>query len=102
MTKKLDHIHHLALQVEDIESSISWYRQNFLCEIAYQDDSWALLTFDNLSLALVLPNQHPTHFAITRNDPQNYGQPKIHRDGTSSVYITDPAGNNVEILKLAS
>ncbi len=101
MAKKLDHIHHLALQVDDIESSITWYRENFLCEIAYQDDSWALLNFDNLSLALVLPNQHPPHFAITRNDPQIFGQPRVHRDGTSSVYIKDPTGNNVEILKLA-
>jgi catechol-2,3-dioxygenase len=31
-------------------------------------------------------------------DPTVYGTPTQHRDGTSSVYLKDPDGNNVEIL----
>jgi catechol 2,3-dioxygenase-like lactoylglutathione lyase family enzyme len=101
MSNALDHIHHIALQVKDLEETILWYTKNFACQIAYQDNSWALLKFDNLSLALVQPDQHPPHFAITRQDITLYGTPVPHRDGTSSVYIEDPSGNNIEMLKLA-
>jgi catechol 2,3-dioxygenase-like lactoylglutathione lyase family enzyme len=101
MKNTLDHIHHIALQVKDIEQSVLWYTSSFSCEVSYRDDSWALLKFDNISLALVLPNQHPPHFAVTRNDITSFGVPVPHRDGTSSVYIQDPNGNYVEMLKLA-
>ena len=100
MTKPLDHIHHIAIQVKDIEESVLWYTSNLACEVAYRDDSWALLKFDNISLALVLTNQHPPHFAIVREDISVFGKPVPHRDGTSSVYIQDPTGNHVEMLKL--
>ncbi|GDX39294.1 hypothetical protein LBMAG20_15090 [Methylocystaceae bacterium] len=101
MTQPLDNIHHLALQVDDIEQSLSWYTSKFSCEIVYQDESWVLLKFSNISLALVLPNQHPSHFAVISENLEIYGLPKRHRDGTSSVYIKDPSGNNVEMLKLS-
>ena len=100
MKKTLDHIHHLAIQVKDIDKAVSWYREHFACEISYQDDTWALLQFDNISLALVLPEQHPYHFAVSRDDITSYGEPEPHRDGTSSVYIQDMDGNHVEMLKL--
>lgn len=101
MRKSLDHINHIAIQIQDIEQSVSWYTSLFDCEVSYRDESWALLKFDNISLALVLPSQHPPHFAITREDITSFGTPSPHRDGTSSVYIQDPSGNNVEMLKLA-
>ena len=101
MAKSLDDIHHLALQVNDIEKSIKWYLANFSCEVVYHDKTWALIQFGNISLALVLPNQHPIHFAVTREDASIYGRPVKHRDGTRSVYIEDPSGNNIEMLELA-
>ena len=101
MSNALDHIHHIALQVKDLEETILWYTKNFACQIAYQDNSWALLKFENLSLALVHPDQHPSHFAVTREDIKPFGTPVPHRDGTSSVYVEDPSGNHIEILKLA-
>ncbi len=60
-----------------------------------------MLKFANIHLALVLPNQHPEHFAITREDIVPFGTPFPHRDGTSSVYIHDPDGNHIEMLQLA-
>jgi len=101
MTKPLDTLHHIAIQVADIAKAIDWYTENYTCEIDYQDDSWALLKFANTSLALVLPEQHPYHFAIVTDKIDTYGKPVPHRDGTSSVYIKDPDGNTVEMLKLA-
>jgi catechol 2,3-dioxygenase-like lactoylglutathione lyase family enzyme len=96
----LDTMDHVAVSVANISETVKWYQQHFQCKVAYQDDTWALVEFANIRLAFVLPSQHPDHFAVL-GDPSVYGQPKKHRDGTSSVYIQDPNGNNVEILALA-
>ena len=55
--------------------------------------------FENIKLALVLPDQHPFHFAILKDDVESYGEPVTHRDGSVSVYIKDRSGNNIEILR---
>ena len=101
MTKPLDMIHHIAIQVKDIADAVTWYTDRYACEIEYQDDSWAMLKFANTSLALVLPEQHPYHFAIVTDDLSPYGKAVPHRDGTASVYIKDTDGNNVEMRTLA-
>ena len=95
----MDKIHHIAIEVKDIQASIDWYRENTKCEISYQDETWALLNYDNISLALVLPKMHPPHIAFEKYNAEDYGTLVPHRDGTSSVYIKDPSNNSVEILK---
>lgn len=100
MTKQLDIIHHIAIQVKDIKIAVNWYTKRFKCEVEYQDDSWAMLKFKNTSVALVLNGQHPRHFAILKEDISQYGEEVLHRDGTSSVYIKDNDDNSVEMLKL--
>jgi catechol 2,3-dioxygenase-like lactoylglutathione lyase family enzyme len=97
---KLDTIHHTAIQVKNIAHAVKWYKDSYKCEIEYQDDSWAMLRFSNISLALVLPDQHPYHFAILTDDLTPYGEAVPHRDGTSSVYIKDQDENHVEMLTL--
>lgn len=96
----LDTLDHVAVSVRDVTASVNWYTTHFKCRVVYQDATWALLEFGNVRLAFVVPEQHPPHIAIL-GDPSAYGEPKPHRDGTSSVYITDPDGTNVEILALA-
>jgi len=96
----LDTLDHVAVSVQDVAASVSWYTIHFKCRVVYQDETWALLEFGNVRLAFVIPEQHPPHIAIL-GDPSSYGDPQPHRDGTSSVYITDPDGTNVEILALA-
>lgn len=91
MEKLLDHAHHLAIQIQAIGQSIAWYTAHFDGAVSYHDARWALLKFDNVSLALVLPNQHPPHFAVPREEATSFGAPALHRDG-----------NNVAILKLAA
>ena len=98
MAPELDSIDHVAIPVEDIALSVEWYRRSFQCEIRYQDDSWALLEFRNMRLALVIPSQHPAHLGFVTPDAEKFGQLKTHRDGTRSIYINDPSGNSVEIL----
>jgi len=95
----MDKVNHVAIQVDDIDIAVQWYMQKFDTKLLYQDESWALIQFDNLSLALVLPNQHPPHFAIDNQEAEKYGELTKHRDGTSSIYIKDPFGNSVEIIK---
>lgn len=93
----LDRLHHVAIVVDDIATAVNWYRETFRCEIAYQDSTWALLRFENMGLALVIPEQHPPHLGFATPAAHNYPL-KRHRDGTESVYISDPAGNAVELL----
>jgi hypothetical protein len=97
-TGTLDALHHVAISVPRIAEAVEWYTQKFRCEIAYQDDTWALLTFANAQLALVIPEQHPPHLGFVTPDADKYGELKTHRDGTRSIYIADPAGNPVELL----
>ena len=97
---KLDRIHHIAVQVSDIEKSVEWYKAKFSCKVDYSDSSWALLRFANLSVALVTENEHPPHYAIERESISEFGKATTHRDGTRSVYISDLDDNTIEMLKL--
>ena len=93
-------IHHIAICVDDIVDALDWYCSTLNFEVEYQDDSWALLSFENTKVALVLPEQHPPHLAFEYNNASKFGELKTHRDGTASVYINDPFGNIIELLKL--
>jgi catechol 2,3-dioxygenase-like lactoylglutathione lyase family enzyme len=98
MPNQLDSIHHIAISVDDIAKAVDWYRKTFRCEIAYQDETWAMLKFANASLALVIPGQHPPHLGFVTPTAADYGELKTHRDGTRSLYISDCSGNAVELL----
>ena len=94
----LDAIDHVAVAVTDVGAAIEWYTKTFRCEVTYRDETWALLKFDNISLALVIPGQHPAHMGFVSGEADKFGPLKLHRDGTRSCYVEDPAGNSVEIL----
>ena len=94
----LDTIHHVAIAVRDLKVAVEWYRAHFHCRVSYQDDTWAMLDFANMKLALVMPEQHPPHLAFVNPEAERFGTLKTHRDGTRSCYVRDPAGNSVEIL----
>lgn len=94
----LDNLDHVAIPVEDIEVAVAWYRSQFCCEVAYQDDTWALLNFGNTRLALVTPGQHPPHVGFVSARAPELGPLTRHRDGTWSIYVKDPSGNAVEVL----
>ena len=92
-------IDHIAVQVEDIYEGCEWYREHFGANVLYFDQTWALLGFDNIKMALILPNQHQNHVAIEVN-PKKYPnlEFKQHRDGSNYHYLTDPWGNCVELI----
>ncbi|MBD3617925.1 MAG: VOC family protein [Chromatiales bacterium] len=95
----LDALHHVAIQVEDLDRALDWYRQHFRLEVVYRDPTWALLRLANIHLALVIPAEHPPHLALSHPDAARFGALTTHRDGTRSVYIQDSEGNTVEIMQ---
>ena len=82
-----------------IKNSVLWYKKMFKCEIEFEDDTWALLKFDNTKLALVVPEQHPPHIAIKRENIEDFGTPVKHRDGSESVYVESPDSNKFELIR---
>jgi len=96
---RLDRIHHVAVEVPDVAAAVAWYQARFACDLAYRDDTWALLRFENASVALVTRGEHAGHFGIEGPDPERFGAARVHRDGVRYVYLTDPGGNVVEVAK---
>ncbi|PIQ44158.1 MAG: glyoxalase [Gammaproteobacteria bacterium CG11_big_fil_rev_8_21_14_0_20_46_22] len=96
--KPSTHLHHIAISVDDIQTAIDWYQSHFGGEIDYQDDTWAILKYENIKLAFVLAHQHPPHIAFEVNRANIEGPLKNHRDNTESRYIRDPFGNVVELV----
>ena len=94
----LSFIDHIAVESTDINKSVEWYSKKFDCEIKHQDSTWALLGFDNISLALVTPGEHPPHIAIHDEGIIDLEERKVHRDGIGYVYNSDPDTNVVELI----
>lgn len=94
----LTYIDHIAVKSEDIKASVDWYIKKFNCQIKHQDETWALLSFDNISIALVTPGEHPPHFAVIDKSISDKKNLKTHRDGISYVYESDPDENVIELL----
>jgi|TARA_R110000803_G_scaffold184189_1_gene246525 catechol 2,3-dioxygenase-like lactoylglutathione lyase family enzyme len=92
----MEKIDHIAVVVTNINQAVNWYRNNRDCEVNYQDESWAELQFENIKLALVLPQDHPAHIAF--EDETVKGGEK-HRDLSESVYEHDTFGNIIERIK---
>ena len=92
----LTYVDHIALESNNIAESVRWYISNFKCNVEYQDETWALLGFNNIQIALVTPGQHPPHFAIVDRNVVNMKDKKTHRDGIHYIYENDPDMNVIE------
>ncbi len=96
---------HVAITSKDIAASVNWYKDRFGASVLYQDNSWAFLQFGGTKLALVNPQQHPPHVALSVKEDELEAASKAtgvkidtHRDGTKGIYIQDPSGNAVELI----
>ena len=96
---QLDRVDHVAIQVADIASAVAWYREHWNCEIEWSDDDRAMLKFANVKLALVTPEHHLPHVAFLSDGLEKADASTVPVDGTSSVYMEDPWGNCIELLK---
>ena len=94
----MNKIDHVAIQVDNVKESVAWYVDNHDCMIIYCDETWAMLQFDNIKLALVVDDEHPFHIAFEVKDLGPL-QGTLHRDGSISRYVDDPSGNKIELIK---
>ena len=94
------YLHHVAIVVKDISTSVTFYTVTFDAKVLYQDKTWALLSLNSrTNIALVLKDQHPPHIAIVTDIATVCASElKTHRDGIRYKYIKDPSGNVIEIL----
>jgi len=99
MSDHTDTVDHVAVVVDDIGQAVKWYCSRFRCEAAYQDATWALVRFANVSIAFVLPGHHPRHIGIHREDIERFGNVGVHRDGVEFVYLEVGSGNVVEVVR---
>jgi catechol 2,3-dioxygenase-like lactoylglutathione lyase family enzyme len=96
---------HVAVPARDVAASVRWYQEKFGAEVLYQDVTWAFLRLGRGKLALVTPGQHPPHAAV-RVDADTLARAAAesgtpvdrHRDGTRGIYVSDPDGNQVELI----
>jgi len=106
----LNEIHHVVIAVGNVSKAVEWYTKHFhcdhfrcdhfRCDIEYHDETRELFVFGNTRLALVPPKQHPPHIGFIHPQAESFGELKLHRDGTRSCSVADPAGNAVEVLAL--
>ena len=96
----MSHIDHIAFKVDSIEAAVEWYTTKIGAAVEYQDETWAMLKIGDVKLALVLPGEHPNHFAIRCNSihdfPVHPDAVGTHRDGSQYIYLSDPYGNAIE------
>ena len=96
---------HVAVPSRDIARDVAFYRDTFGAEVLYQDATWAFLRLGQGKLALVTPTQHPPHVALRVSAEQLAAAAQRagksidrHRDGTTGIYVSDPEGNQVELI----
>ena len=56
------------------------------------------MKFDNISIALVTPGEHPPHFAVVDENLAKEPNLKRHRDGIGYKYVKDPDNNFIEFI----
>lgn len=96
---ELDAIHHLAINVADLDKATRWYQTSFRCALVRREKTVAVLQFENLCLTLVLPNTQPPHLAFMREDADALGELRLQPDGVRSCFVSDPTGNLIEVIK---
>ena len=95
---------HVAVKSLDISRSVEWYVKNLSAEVLYQDETWGLVRAHDVKIAFVNPEQHAPHICFEIDDPtkdemMKTKKFKLHRDGSTSCYTSDPDGNCIEFLK---
>lgn len=91
--------HHAAVSVDNVAVGVQWYTKTLSACVLYQDETWALLEVGDTRIALVIPGEHPPHLAFEWSGAEDFGPLVGHRDGTASLYIEDPFGNKIELMK---
>jgi catechol-2,3-dioxygenase len=93
-------VDHIAVKVSDINDSCEWYKKNLQGEIIHKDDTWAMIQCSGIKIALVASDNHESHIGFSLSNisdmPCTKDKIKVHRDGSSYYYGSDPDGNIIE------
>lgn len=92
-------VDHVAFQVDKPDVVAEWYSAQHGAKILYTSPTWAMIEFENIKFAFVIPGKHPPHIAFKVTDLSEYGKGKLHRDGSRSVYKSDPFGIIIEYVQ---
>ena len=95
----MNKIDHIALTTPEPQKAAKWYCEQFGGRLLYSDETWAMVQFDNIKLAFVIKTQHPAHIAFEVSEFDVGERTKKHRDGTTSVYKSDPWKNIYELIQ---
>lgn len=90
---------HIAVSVENIENSVSWYCKNLNAKVRYKDETWAMLSIGDTKIALTIGNTHPPHIAFSVSSTSLFpkgSKISTHRDESKYFYQKDPDGNTIE------
>jgi len=114
-------LRHLALNVADVSASVEFYSSLFGMRVVWQpdpDNAYLSSGCDNLALHRAAANaprggqrlDHLGFIVETAEDVDHAAEalaarhipllrpPRTHRDGSRSLYLTDPDGNVIQIL----
>ena len=95
---------HVAVPSRNIAASVKWYVEKLGASVLYQDGTWAFLRLGQGKIARVTPSQHPPHMAVRVDKATLAAAAEAgktidsHRDGTQGIYVSDPDGNQVELI----
>jgi catechol 2,3-dioxygenase-like lactoylglutathione lyase family enzyme len=114
-------LRHLALNVVDVSASVEFYSSLFGMRVVWQpdpDNAYLSSGCDNLALHRASADvsqrgQRLDHLGFIVERPEDVDRaaealavrripllrpPRTHRDGSRSLYLTDPDGNVIQIL----
>lgn len=115
-------LHHVALNIKNLEACVHFYTEMLGMKIIWQpdpDNYYLTSGSDNFALHrapddfMPSPSQHLDHigfFLATREEVDKWHDflkesgieiakaPKDHRDGTRSFYCADPDGNIIQLI----
>lgn len=114
-------LRHLALNVTDVSAAVEFYSSLFGMRVVWQpdpDNAYLSSGCDNLALhsaaaGAAQSGQRLDHLGFIVETPEDVDRaaevlaarhipllrpPRTHRDGSRSLYVTDPDGNVIQIL----
>ena len=93
-----DRLHHVTLQVGDVDRAARWYVETFRCETVHRDARRVVVAFGDLQVHLVRADLEPPSLTLVRPDVAEMGPSTRRPDGVRMLRLVDPWGNVIEVV----
>ena len=90
---------HIAINVSNIEDSVSWYKEKLKAKVLYQDNTGGMVEAGGTKIAFTVASEHPPHISLQVKSLKEFPdgcETNTHRDGSVYFYDPDPDGNIIE------